>query len=642
MDSELLVNDKKIEIKNLSWNQSFAELLKNPYSLIVGEVTDKGQLDILENLRLPDPKTWVGVYLINSPKDTVRKALNSSKIKFVVDQQRNVKAELTQIIQNQEIQRRQTWLLREYYQRHKTLESLTEDLERIVLERTLHLEQANKDQSDRNQNERSLIRFIKEIASFSDVEDIMTFLRREFRKYHGVNEPILCLQGDKGGYIYSFRTGGVQRLNVSKPFDFLKQENLNINSASKELANLLARPVAKGSFFSFSLDHLSQFYKTSSKALLYFEHSLPDSREFDELVQERINPISISLDRILLEQELDIFSYRWEKTFDGIKDPVAIIDVNYNVLRSNRKFIVSQKDQKCYRTFAGRDSVCPGCPMSKAVELGEPQSGEIRVAQGVYVVRSYPIRLVENEKASSFVHQYTDLTETKELHVKLLQNEKMGALGTLAGHIAHELNNPLTGIRSLAQVLGAEVEDDQAKKDLKEIENSAARCQKIIKNLLEFSQDKEGEKEMMSLDEVVERTMPMLKTALRSHRLYMELQTREEKIYIFSHLLQQVVFNLVNNACQAMKQPGEVSISTRIKGNTVELEIADTGPGIPIDIQARVFEPFFTTKPPAQGTGLGLSIAKTIVEKCGGEISLSSESGKGTSFFLRFSRGKEK
>jgi signal transduction histidine kinase len=603
-ESEVNFDGKTVELKKLNWTQSFSEFLKSSYSLIVAEISEKGQLDILENMRLPDPQTWVGVYLRKASPETVRRALNSSKIKFVVDGDGDLASELVRNLRSQEKQRRQNFLLREYYQRNKKLESLTADLERIVMDRTFHLEQSNKDQSEKNQLERNLIRFIKEIASFAAVEDVLVFLRKEFRKFHNVSEPLLCLQYGKGSQIFYFRTSGVQKVTFPKDFEFFKNKEFDAPAASRELANLLARPIAKGSFFTMSLDLLTQFYEMPAKALLFFEHSLADSKEFETFAQERINPISISLDRILLEQELDIFSYRWEKTFDGIKDPVAIIDVNSNVLRSNKKFANLNKDQR------------------------------------IYEIRKYPIRIQPDENPTSFVHQYIDLTEAKDLRLRLLQHEKMGALGTLAGHIAHELNNPLTGIRSLAQVLSSEVTEEQLKSDLHEIESSAARCQRIIKNLLEFSQDQESDTETVSLDEIVERTLPMLKTALRSHRMELDLKTKDEKIEVFSHLLQQVVFNLVNNACQAMKNPGEVSITTKSEKDYLELEIADTGHGIPDEIKANIFEPFFTTKPASQGTGLGLSIAKTIVERCGGKISFESESGKGTKFFLRFPKNE--
>lgn len=611
--------------------------MHEPYSLIVGEVSTRSQLELLENLRLSPSEAWIGVSLGKVDSDLLHQALNSSRLRFILNE--NSVNELQRVLQEQKLHHRRNWLLREYYQRNKNLESLTADLEKIVVERTLHLEQSNKDQSEKIQMERGLIRFIKEIALQPSVEDVLTLLRRDNRKFHNVGEPILLLQYGKTQQVFHFRSGQVHKFFVDKPFQMMPPRQLSPADASKELANILARPFAKAALFPLSLNMLTHFQEAPAMALLCFEHSMGQvSKEFEDYINERVNPVGITLDRILLEQELDAFSYRWEKTFDGIRDPVAIIDVQYDVLRSNRKFVNSQEGQYCYEVFAGRTDFCPGCPLSQTIQTGRPQFGEVKAADRTYQVWSYPIRLVENEKPTSFVHQYVDVTESRDLQAKMLQHEKMVAIGTLAGHIAHELNNPLTGIRSLAQVLVQDTQEEQSRKDFEEIEKAAGRCQRIIKNLLEFTQDEKVETELISLDEIVERTLPMLKTALRSHRLHLDLKTRSHKISTYSHLLQQVVFNLVHNACQAMVESGEVSLLTEVDpvSRDLLLRIKDTGPGIPVDIQGRIFDAFFTTKNPGQGTGLGLSISKTIVEKCGGQISLAFSDKNGSEFLLRF------
>jgi signal transduction histidine kinase len=139
------------------------------------------------------------------------------------------------------------------------------------------------------------------------------------------------------------------------------------------------------------------------------------------------------------------------------------------------------------------------------------------------------------------------------------------------------------------------------------------------------------------VDEIVEKTLPMLKTALRSHRFQLHLNSRKALVQVEPHLLQQVVFNLVNNACQSMKDPGTLTVTAEISlsnPKNIELSVADTGPGIPKDIQNKIFEAFFTTKKEGLGTGLGLSMSKSIVERFGGSIRFESELGKGAVFFI--------
>jgi signal transduction histidine kinase len=267
---------------------------------------------------------------------------------------------------------------------------------------------------------------------------------------------------------------------------------------------------------------------------------------------------------------------------------------------------------------------------------GRPQVGQIQVDGRLFQVHSYPILVDQGGKATNVVNQYVDITQSRELYLRMLQSEKMGAIGMLAGNIAHELNNPLTGIRSLSQVLLQEVpQEGTLHADLIEIEKASARSQRIIKNLLDFSKDEEQPWEYVSVDEVVEKTLPMLKSALRTHRTEVDLQTLGKTVYIEPHLMQQVVFNLINNACQSMKDAGRLRVATSLENGKVLLEIEDTGVGIPADIKAKVFEPFFTTKKEGQGTGLGLSMSKSIIEQFGGSIEFKSADPVGTLFIIR-------
>lgn len=279
--------------------------------------------------------------------------------------------------------------------------------------------------------------------------------------------------------------------------------------------------------------------------------------------------------------------------------------------------------------------------MAEALAEGKPAHGTIQVktAEGdrVYQVHSYPINL-EGGRPTNVVNAYVDISQSRELYIRLLQSEKMGALGVLAGNIAHELNNPLTGIRSLTQVLIKEVDPQSPlASDLNEIERATERSQKIIRNLQDFSNKEGTQLENFALDEIVERTIPMLKSLLRSHRLEIDLGTANRKVRGEPHLIQQVVFNLINNACQAMKNPGTLTISTEIfEGQKLLLKIKDTGPGIPKEIRSRVFEPFFTTKREGLGTGLGLSLSREIIERHHGRIDFVSDEGIGTEFFVQF------
>lgn len=529
-------------------------------------------------------------------------------------------------------------LLRESSHQNKQLEALTHSLEEMVDERTQYIEMSHREESEKLNRERQLIRFIKDLATQTSFEEILGILRKELRKFHKMGDPILAyrLGGDKT-FFMSFQLGHFTQTESLNHFEFPKTAQVPTSELIRYFANHFGRPFVRAYMVPLELRLTSRFVGGEAEAILCVENSLSDKEmgPFVDFISDRMRPLSMALDRVLLENQLSIFSYRWEKTFDGMRDPIAIVDVDYSVVRSNRKFSEKFIQNKCYESFAHRQSPCEGCPAGQALKEGQPQSGQIQVGGRVYQVHSYPVLLDQGARPTNVVHQYVDITQSRELYLRMLQNEKMGAIGMLAGNIAHELNNPLTGLRSLTQVLLQETPaSGNLHSDLVEIEKATARSQRIIKNLLDFSKGEDQPAEYVSVDEVVERTLPMLKSALRNHRLEVDLQTLSASVFVEPHLLQQVVFNLINNACQAMKDPGRLSVSTGVKDGQISINIEDTGPGIPPDILRRIFEPFFTTKKEGHGTGLGLSMSKSIIEKFGGTIQFRNVEPQGSCFTI--------
>jgi signal transduction histidine kinase/FixJ family two-component response regulator len=234
---------------------------------------------------------------------------------------------------------------------------------------------------------------------------------------------------------------------------------------------------------------------------------------------------------------------------------------------------------------------------------------------------------------------YRDITGQRLIQSKLLQTEKMAALGQLVSGIAHELNNPLTSIQGYAQLLLSRRSASDRAGDALRISQEAERAGRIVKNLLLFSRETKSERRAVHLNEVIERTLALRAYELKLENIEVELalDARLPETLADAAQLQQVVLNLIVNAEQAIvmargdeSHNGRILIRTRrLAGDRLAMEVSDDGPGIPPEIVPRIFDPFFTTKPPGVGTGLGLSIVYGIVQEHGGEISVDSLQGRG-------------
>ena len=220
-----------------------------------------------------------------------------------------------------------------------------------------------------------------------------------------------------------------------------------------------------------------------------------------------------------------------------------------------------------------------------------------------------------------------DVTDQKMLQEQLIQSEKMSAIGQLVSGVAHELNNPLAGISAFAQLLLAEKRFPPDQRTAAEtIYSEARRASRIVQNLLTFARQHKAEKVPTEINQVLDDTLELRGYELRVRGIDVRREYDESlpDTMADAHQLQQVFLNLITNAEQAMEQRDghhhRLTVRTRRSGESIRIEIEDTGAGIPPNLIERIFNPFFTTKPTGSGTGLGLSISLGIVREHEGRI----------------------
>jgi len=243
---------------------------------------------------------------------------------------------------------------------------------------------------------------------------------------------------------------------------------------------------------------------------------------------------------------------------------------------------------------------------------------------------------------------FTDLRKIQQVeeslqqtHQMLQQSEKMAGLGRLAAGVAHEINNPMSGIMLYSNLVKEELgENHHLTKDLEIIIHEAERCKTIVQDLLEFSHQTTYDMNNVDINEIVLKTLNLLRMQPLFHNIEINLKLDKllKKISGSNTKLNQVVMNILVNCSQAMKGKGKLTIQSRNRsnGDIIELLISDTGPGIDKEDLPRIFDPFFTTKAHGEGTGLGLSVSYAIVREHKGSIRATSAESGGALFTLRF------
>jgi signal transduction histidine kinase len=223
--------------------------------------------------------------------------------------------------------------------------------------------------------------------------------------------------------------------------------------------------------------------------------------------------------------------------------------------------------------------------------------------------------------------------ELRAREARLVQSERMAAIGQLAAGVAHELNNPIGIIRGYLKTMTPDADPETLREELAILDEEAAQCQRIAEDLLAYARTSELTLTSLELRPFLEETVRRFRESPAGHRVTLDVDVQEARLEADAPRLRQVVLNLLTNAAQACPEGARTLLRGRPEGEMCVIEVDDEGPGIAVADRARVFEPFYSKRP--GGTGLGLAVCAGIVEAHHGAIRVEDKDGPGALFQLR-------
>ncbi len=335
----------------------------------------------------------------------------------------------------------------------------------------------------------------------------------------------------------------------------------------------------------------------------------------------------------------------WETAFNALAEGIAVVGPAGAILRANRALATLAELPES--ELVGRD-FCQLLPGASEAVAGLIEAAYRRERSVPLVVRLEPnqrvLRLTAAPLAGvelgSVVVLIEDVTEQRMLEAQIIQNDKMASIGQLVSGVAHELNNPLTSIAGLAELLLERPPHPELPREhLRVIHDQAERAGRIVRNLLTFARKGVAEKTAVDLNDVVSRTSLLIVYELQLHGIELDCELSPEPVVVLGdrYELQQVLLNLVTNAVQAVGglepgRPRRISLITSRSDGEAALQVRDTGPGVPQHLAPYLFTPFFTTKAPGEGTGLGLSLSYGLVKAHGGALTYDAPAEGGAEF----------
>jgi len=349
------------------------------------------------------------------------------------------------------------------------------------------------------------------------------------------------------------------------------------------------------------------------------------------------------MENMILQSKLE-----WESTFNTITDMITIHDRDFNIIRANKAAekmlglpVLNLTQAKCYQYYHGKDLAPDDCPSCECFRTGKAATFEMYEPHldKFLEIRAMP-RFDSNHQMIGLIHVVRDITEGKGVEATLQRTEQLKMVGEMAAGLAHEIKNPLAGIKGSMQYLAEEesiLEEDRGLivKSVDQIK----RIELLIKSLLNFAKPPQLQLMLTNINDLLEKTISFsLKNPALSSNSPAPIEVKKDfeqgipETMADPMQLQQVFLNLMLNAIEAMPDGGILTVKTSYDAerSVIQVAIADTGKGMDKAVQEKIFQPFFTTKP--KGSGLGLAITRRLIEQHGGDVCVESMLNKGTVF----------
>jgi two-component system, NtrC family, sensor kinase len=367
----------------------------------------------------------------------------------------------------------------------------------------------------------------------------------------------------------------------------------------------------------------------------------------DRITLERLSSsLALAIDALLLDEEERLSREREHllaTALTTINHPIFILDrlgVRYANPAAAREYGWSQSElmEMRFEDLVVGEDAREGVDMrsgvvASGVRLSNDVHRRLDGSEFPAVVTVSPLTGHDGDVLGQVV-SVRNVSQDRRLEEQLRTTEKMVALGELVAGVAHEINNPLTGISAFAQILLEEELGDEQRESVQLIKQESDRAKGVINDLLLFARKTERGSGPVDVNTVIEQTVRLRSYPLRNAKvtLKLELDSQHPLVSGDSQKLQQVLLNIISNAEHAMQERSERTLTLRTArdGDQVIIHATDTGKGMPAEIIRRIFEPFFSTKPAGIGTGLGLSVAYGIINAHGGTITVDSEPDVGT------------